>query len=725
MTYAELLERKRTVHIGTGIDATPDMVNPILFPFQRDLTAWALRKGRAALFCDTGLGKTFMQVEWARLLNVPTLIIAPLSVSRQTVKEAAKLGVTVQYCRAQSDVAERIVITNYEMAGSFDAGQFGAVVLDESSILKGLDGKTRQRLTEQFDATSYRLCCTATPAPNDITEIANHAAFLGILSRTEMLATFFVHDDDGWRLKGHAHPAFFRWLASWAMSVKRPSDIGHSDAGYDLPPLTVTPHWVEAEYRPEGMLFAAGLKGITDRIAVRRQTLSARVEEAAKIMAAPGQWIAWCGLNTESDALAKALPDAVVVEGSDSPEQKAAAIEAFQDGKHRILITKSKIAGFGMNFQHCHQMVFVGLSDSWEAYYQSIRRCYRFGQSEPVDVHIVLSDHEEPIYANVMRKEAEANRMSQQLISQVQQFEEAELGHTHAGWDYTTATTDGRGWRALLGDSVERLAEVESESVGLSVFSPPFMSLYTYSPTERDLGNSGDADTFFTQFGFIIRELLRVTQPGRNCCVHVAQVPAMIVRDGWIGLKDFRGDVIRAFIADGWLYHGEVCIDKDPQAQAIRTKSKGLLFTQMHKDSTWSRPALADYILIFRKPGDNQERVLPDITNDEWIEWARPIWYGIKESDTLNYHAARSDADERHIAPLQLGTIERCVRLWSNKGDLVLSPFMGIGSEGYVALRQGRRFVGCELKPEYYRQAVQNLQTAEQTGSLFDWGGVE
>lgn len=722
--YQEFLARKRTVHQANGI--IPDATNGTLFPFQQALVKWACMKGRAALFCDTGLGKTFMQVEWARLMGKRTLIIAPLSVARQTSQEAWKLGIEVSYVRSQDQVATDICVTNYEMVGHFDPAQFGAVVLDESSILKGLDGATREKLTEMFSATEYRLCCTATPAPNDITEIANHAEFLGILSRVEMLAMFFVHDDDGWRLKGHAHEPFFRWLASWAMSVKRPSDLGYSDDGYILPALTVTPEWVASDYVPDGQLFATGLKGITDRSRVRKGTTAQRVERAASLMG-DGQWIAWCGLNEEGRMLHKLLPDSVLVEGSDSPEKKAAAIEAFQDGRHRILITKPSIAGMGLNFQQCHQMIFVGLSDSWEAYYQSIRRCWRFGQKHPVDVRIVISDAEEDVYVNVMRKEEQAAAMTQKLIDQVGDFEKEELGQERESWQYATKDVSGQGWRMMLGDSTERLAEVADDSVGMSVFSPPFMSLYTYSPTERDLGNSRDEETFFTHFGYIIDHLLRTTMPGRECCVHVAQVPAMLVRDGYIGVKDFRGKTINAFEDHGWVFHGEVTIDKDPQAQAIRTHSKALLFTQLKRDSSWLRPALADYILVFRKPGQS-EPIKPDITNEQWIEWARPIWYGIKEADTLNYHEARISDDERHIAPLQLGTIDRCIQLWSNPGDLILSPFGGIGSEGYMAIKRGRRYIGCELKPEYFGVAVKNLREAEaasQSGDLFSAAGIE
>ena len=280
----------------------------------------------------------------------------------------------------------------------------------------------------------------------------------------------------------------------------------------------------------------------------------------------------------------------------------------------------------------------------------------------------------------------------------------------------------GDGWTVTNQDCVNGVAALPAGSVDLSVYSPPFLSLYTYTASERDMGNCANAAEFFAHFGFLQRELLRVTRPGRLTCCHVAQVAAMLERDGYIGLKDFRGQTIAAFEANGWIYHGEVCIDKDPQAQAIRTKSKGLLFVQMRKDSSWSRPALADYILIFRTPGNNVIPIQPDITNDQWIEWARPIWYGIRESDTLHVAEARGEDDERHICPLQLGTIERCIRLWSNPGEVVLSPFAGIGSEGYETVRLGRRFIGFELKPQYTEVARKNLEAAEHAkrqGTLF------
>jgi DNA modification methylase len=283
--------------------------------------------------------------------------------------------------------------------------------------------------------------------------------------------------------------------------------------------------------------------------------------------------------------------------------------------------------------------------------------------------------------------------------------------------DYVTDDAQGDSFRLMLGDSCERLAELGDDSVDFSVCSPPFASLYTYSPSARDLGNCRDRGEFLDHYGFVIAEQLRVTKPGRLAAVHVQQITTSKGVHGVIGLTDFRGEVIRAFVGAGWVFHGEVTVDKDPQAQAIRTKAQALMFGTLHRDSSMTRPALADYVLVFRKPGDNAVPIRGDVDNDTWIQWARPVWYGIRETNTLNVQVAREQADERHICPLQLDLIERCIRLWSNPGELVLSPFAGIGSEGYVAIEQGRRFVGCELKPSYWRAAVANLREAERIAS--------
>ena len=342
MTYADFLDNKRRTVPPVGITVAPDEIHESMFGFQREIIQWACEKGRAAIFADTGLGKTRMQVEWARLIADRTLILAPLSVARQTVRDAKKIGVDVKYVRHPEEVGtgRGEWITNYEMADQFDPALFDAVVLDESSILKNVTGSTRLALTKQWSNTPYRLACTATPAPNDVAELCNHAEFLGVMPRNEMLAAYFVHDDEGWRLKGHAADAMYEWMTEWSVALRRPSDIGHpeEDGLYDLAPLTIYGHTVEVTIQPEGQLFATELGGVSGRHQIRKNTLEARVDEALELAVKPGQWIVWCGLNPEADAIAEGLDDAVNVEGSWTPDAKAEAIEAFQDGQIRVLV---------------------------------------------------------------------------------------------------------------------------------------------------------------------------------------------------------------------------------------------------------------------------------------------------------------------------------------------------------------------------------------------------
>lgn len=430
--YEAFLARKQIIVPSVGVEVDRGALHPALFDFQRDCVAWALRKGRSALWHDTGMGKTIQQLSWATHAAERTLILAPLAVAQQTVHEGERWGIPVTYAREMAESPARgITITNYEMAGHFDAAAFGAVVLDESGILKAHDGKTRTRLIEQFRETPMRLCCTATPAPNDIAELANHAEFLGILTRAEMLATFFVHDDKGWRLKGHAREPFYRWLASWGMSLKKPSDLGYSDEGYDLPPLSINPVIVPVDYTPPGQLFFTQLKGITDRSRVRKSTLWDRVAAAADLVNSEPdeQWLCWVGLNDEGRALGGLILGSEVVEGSQSVDEKTEKLLGFSDGSIRTLVSKVSISGHGMNWQNCARMVFVGLSDSFESYYQAIRRCWRYGQTRPVIAYIVLTEPEEAIYQNVLRKEREAVAMSRELVKHVAAFEKRELGH--------------------------------------------------------------------------------------------------------------------------------------------------------------------------------------------------------------------------------------------------------------------------------------------------------
>ena len=343
----------------------------------------------------------------------------------QTVHEGEKFGIDVNLCREPEDVRPGLNITNYERFERFDASHFAGVVLDESSILKSHDGKTRTALIDAFAITRYKLACTATPAPNDVMELANHAEFLGVSSRNEMLATYFVHDGgetQKWRLKGHAENAFWEWLASWSVMFRSPSDLGYDDSQYKLKPLHMKQHIIEATEVPEGMLFAVEAQTLIERNRARKASTFDRAERAAAIVnAEPDEpWIVWCDLNAEADAVQKLIPGAVQVAGSDVPDVKASRLIDFSEGRTRVMVSKPSIAGYGLNWQHCARVVFVGLSDSWEAYFQAIRRCWRFGQTRDVECHVVISSAEGAVLANIERKEREASKMLDAMVRQAQ-----------------------------------------------------------------------------------------------------------------------------------------------------------------------------------------------------------------------------------------------------------------------------------------------------------------
>ena len=427
-TYADFIAHKHPAPTFVGPDIKPGNVHPMLHDWQAEIVCWAVGIGRAAIWADTGLGKTFMQIEWARLVapGQVSLIVAPLAVCHQTVREAAKLGVAITYVRSGDGLAPGIYVTNYEMIAHFDPAEVGAVVLDEASILKQSDGKTRTRLIQQFAQVPFRLACTATPAPNDPEELTNQAEFLGHSTRVNMLAAYFIHDDVGWRLKGHARKPMMRWMATWAVALTKPSDMGgYTNAGYDLPGLNVIPHMLPVNIEAEGQLFPTDLGGVGGRSAVRRETMDARCAKAAElVLAEPDEpWLIWCGLNDEAEMLEQ-LTGGTNVHGSMSPEEKSDALLGFADGKILRLVTKPKIASFGMNYQHCARQVFVGLSDSYEAYYQAIRRSYRYGQTRVVDAHVVLSDLEGQIATNIARKERAASGITAGLVAEMRRARE-------------------------------------------------------------------------------------------------------------------------------------------------------------------------------------------------------------------------------------------------------------------------------------------------------------
>lgn len=401
----------------------PPALHPSLYPHQHDLTRWALKRGRAALFADTGLGKTAMQLEWARHVPVKrTIILAPLAVAAQTVAEGERLGIEVRECRDGADVRDGITITNYERLHRFDPRMFDAVVLDESSIIKHHDAKTLRLLLDAFAQTPWKLCATATPAPNDYTELGTHAEFLGICTRAEMLSEFFTHDGGEtqvWRLKKHARAEYWRWVASWAALVQKPSDLGYDDDGYALPPFEMHQHVIEAnqdEVLASGQLFAFEAQTLMERRQARKASVGARVQAVADIVNADDQpWIVWCDLNAESEALVAAIHGAIEVRGSQDIDEKERRLRSFQTGETRVMVTKPSIAGFGLNWQHCARVAFVGVTDSWEAYYQAVRRCWRFGQKQIVQVHVFSSEMEGAVVANLARKESDAAIMSAEL----------------------------------------------------------------------------------------------------------------------------------------------------------------------------------------------------------------------------------------------------------------------------------------------------------------------
>lgn len=426
MRYEDFLAGKQHIPPSCGFEVDKPAMNIHMFEWQKDITRWALRKGRAALFEECGNGKTIQQLEFADQVakreGMPVLIVAPLTVGAQTLREAQKFGYSAAICRTQDDVTPGINITNYEMLQHFDGRSFAGVVLDESSILKNYTGKMRNQIIEMFKDTPYRPSCTATPSPNDYMELGNQVEFLGIMSRTEMLATYFIHDgsDTGkWRLKGHAEDRFWEWVSTWAVVLTCPGDLGYPNDGYILPSLNMTEHIVEVKSDGEYSLFGCEIaKTLTERRDARRASLRERCEQAAEIIAQnpDDQWVCWCDLNAESELLAEFIPNSEEVRGSDKPDAKEDALMRFANGALRVLITKPSIAGFGMNWQQCHNMIFVGLSDSYEQMYQAIRRCYRFGQKRPVNVHIVTSAAEGAVKANVERKEQQAAEMKRNMV---------------------------------------------------------------------------------------------------------------------------------------------------------------------------------------------------------------------------------------------------------------------------------------------------------------------
>lgn len=742
--YRQFLESKRVSVKPSGISIPESEIDPDghLFPWQKAIVSWALEIGRAAIFADCGLGKTRIQLFWAWCIHKATggkvLILAPLAVTGQTAEEGAKVGIPVTVCRSQADVRDGINITNYEMLSHFDPAEFIAVVLDESGILKSFMGKIKRQLMEAFASTPYKLCCTATPSPNDTMELGNHADFLNVMPANEMLMRWFINDlaeAGAYRLKRHAESDFWLWVSTWAVSLSTPADIGYPADGYYLPPLTFHTHSLpdpEAVQKlafDAGKIFEAGSLSATRLHKVTRLTATQRAVRIAELVEAePDEpWLIWCNTDYEADALKAAIPEAVEIRGATKGKEEK--LLAFSHGQIRVLITKPSIAGFGMNWQICARVAYVGLSYSFEQFYQSVRRAWRFGQLRPVEAHICQCESEGDLLRVVQRKQQDHEKMKSAMI-------EAMDSKVTVAWDRKEllesvpfraeksrkASGDAPIWELRQGDCCELVKAIPDNSLRFTLFSPPFWNLYIYSDHEADMGNNKDADDFMRHFQFLASELLRATLPGRLCAIHCKDLPRYKNRDGAMGLIAFPEMLLRVMEAVGWVLHSRVTIWKDPVTEMQRTKSHGLLYKELRANSCASRQGMADFLLVFRKwQGVAEgEDISEPVTHtyeefplEQWQQWASPVWFDINQMKTLNHETAKGDKDERHICPLQTQVAERAIRLWSNPGDLVFTPFAGIGTEVYEAVRLGRRGLGFELKPEYFDLAVKHLRDAE------------
>ena len=715
MEYTEFLQTKVKTVQDSGFDVQESELSDHLFEFQKYIVKKALKLGKYAIFADCGLGKSRMSLEWSshviQKTNKSVLILCPLAVSGQFIQEGQKVDINVKKYSDYSGIG--VYVSNYEQLDNIDLSLFSGVVLDESSILKNHEGKFRNKLIELFSGFQYKLCCTATPSPNDPVEIGNHSEFLNQMSRVEMLAMYFIHDGGDtskWRLKKHSKNIFWSWVSEWATMISKPSDLGFNDDGYILPELKISESIIETEKRDNGMLFNDVSINATNFNQELRLTFEHRLNKAVEIVKSkPNEnFIIWIKQNEEGEYLKKLLPDAVEVKGSDKPEYKEKMLLGFANNEFKHLITKIKIAQFGLNYQNCSNQVFASLDFSFEGLYQGIRRSYRFGQTKDVNIHLITTDTMKNVIESINLKQSQFKEMQSdmnKIVSQNKKGSLKDMSKKESNELYTI----------INNDCVQELKNLPDKSIHFSIFSPPFADLYTYSDHHEDMGNSKDYKEFCVHFGYLVKELSRVIKDGRNIAVHCMDLPIQKGKEGFIGLRDFSGMILRLFEDNDFIYHDRITIWKDPVVEMQRTKALGLLHKQVKKDSTMSRTGIPDYLLVFRKKGENLEPVTNTGLNvNTWQKYASPVWYDINYSDTLQFRTARHENDEKHICPLQLQTIERSIHLWTNQGDTVLSPFMGIGSEGYQALKMNRKFIGIELKESYFNLACKNMELAIQ-----------
>lgn len=666
-TYIDFLKTKQIQHKPHGF-TLQDQIHPKLFPFQKDIVKWALQLGRAATFADCGLGKTFMQLEWARHVyqytGKPVLVVAPLAVSGQTIEEGKRIGLDIVYARGMGDLVggETIVITNYEMLAKFRMGYFGGLVVDESSILKNFTGKTKRLLIRMAQEVEYRLACTATPAPNDHLELGNHAEFLGVMQSREMIQRWFVNDSmkaGGYSLKAHGADDFWAWVASWAVALSKPSDVGdYSDDGYILPPLNFIGHvvpvdhkraWKEVGKNGQASLLLVGNTSATGMHKEKRATLDKRMKETADVFykikeQKPDEGIViWCEYNYEADILVKLIPEAIEVRGNEKLAVKQQKLLDFSNGKFKYLITKPKIAAFGLNWQHIGEHIGSSINHQFESLYQRYKRSHRFGRTEPVNYHFVYAESEGGILANTERKHQEHELMQHEMIRAMKaNGMSLDGGHRLRLMGDYAEYTEGHDWKLYHGDSTITLQNEPDNETDLIVQSPPFKGLYIYSSNVEDLGNCVDDRQFYDQYQFILRDELRRLKPGAIKCEHCKDLPLYANRDGAMGLQDFPGELIQAHLEAGFWLVGWKTIWKDPVIEMQRTKNAGLLWSSAFcQRAERARQGMADYVLVFQKPTESGNA-----------------------PDTYVSHN-----------PIPQSVVDRCIDLWSMAGENVQSPY--------------------------------------------------
>lgn len=708
--YDALLKAKERKIIESGFDIDESELNVNLFPFQKYCVKRALKAGRFAFFQDCGLGKTIEQLEWAYQVNKHTgkhvLILAPLAVRAQTRAEAKKFGIKGQ-----------IHITNYEQLHNIDCSIYGGVVLDESSILKNFTGVYKNLIIDKFRNTPYKLACTATPSPNDLNEIGNHSEFLNVLDAQDMRSKWFVRDEgmNNYRLKAHAKPDFYAWISSWAIMMTNPTDLGFDGKDYILPKLEFIETMLQTESRENGQLFNDVSVSATNFNKELRLTKVDRLEVAIELVnESSEQFIIWIKQNEEADYLMGRIADAREVRGDESLEVKEANLMDFAKGEFRVLVTKSKIAQFGLNFQNCHNQIFASLDFSFEGLYQSIRRSYRFGQKHTVNIFIVTTDTMQNVIASIHQKESQFREMQTEMNQSIN----SKVHGLLTEYAFREARTDN--YWLMKGDTVKEIHRLEDNSIDFIIFSPPFSSLFTYSNYIHDMGNNESHAAFFEQYAFLLKELYRVLKPGRLMVCHTKDLGVYKNSSGYTGTYPFTLHHTFAVLREGFKQHGPpVTIWTDPVLEMHRTKTQRLLYKTVTSDSTFTGTGMPEYCTPFRKWEGDQENWTP-VTNltkknfplDTWQKWASPVWMGIRRTDVLNGCEGTDLGDEKHIAPLQLEVIHRFVNLYSNKGEKVFTPFLGIGSEAYVSLKNERFAIGCELKDSYFDTAISNCNKA-------------